>query len=243
MSDFKKYSVKNLHFYVDVFPELLKKGLFLTNQIVEQPQIIDVGCGDGRLIFALYKNGFFKAEGKIVAVDISEDRIKRLKECFSSVQAIKSDALNVKLPSDSFDFVICSQLIEHVNNDAKLLLEIKRLLKPKGLLFLSSVIKKKYAIYFYHKHGTFLLDPTHVKEYGSANELVDLVKQEDFGIIGAKTNRITFPVLDIFMRVLIKCGLNFDNRFYIKHKKLSFFRKLAIPVLGYQNVDVLAQKN
>ncbi len=241
MSDFKDYSIKNLHFYDDTSPELLKKGLVLTNQSVNKPSIIDLGCGDGRLIYALYKNGLFKVESKIMAVDISEDRIKRLKECLSFVQATKSDALNVNLPSGSLDFVICSQLIEHVTSDERLLQEIKRLLRPNGLLFISSVIKKEYAAYFYHKNGKFLLDPTHVKEYGSAAELVELLKRAGLEIVGIKTDQIKFSMFDLLMRFLIKCGLNFDNEFYVKHKNLVSLRRLRVPIVGYKNIDVLAK--
>jgi 2-polyprenyl-3-methyl-5-hydroxy-6-metoxy-1,4-benzoquinol methylase len=240
-SNFKEYSLNNLHFYDDSSPDLLKKGLHLTNQTVAKPAILDLGCGDGRLIYVLHKNRFFKNESKITAVDLSEDRIKRLKECLSFVQAIKSDAVNVHLPSGSFDFVICSQLIEHLDSDKKLLQEIKRLLQPNGVLFISSVVKKKYAAYIYFKKGRFLLDPTHIKEYKSAEVFEDLLKKADFEIIGVKTNQIEYPVIDLFIRLLIRCGLTLESGFFQKHKTLALLRKFSVPIIGYKNIDVLAQ--
>lgn len=43
--------------------------------------------------------------------------------------------------------------------------EMARLLAPKGILLVSSVIKKPWAIYKYRNKGKFTLDPTHEKEY------------------------------------------------------------------------------
>ena len=240
-SNFKEYSIKNLHFYDDSSPDLLRKGLHLTNQTVVKPAILDLGCGDGRLIYVLNKNELFKNESKIVAVDLSEDRIKRLKECLSFVQAIKSDALNVDLPRGSFDFVICSQLIEHLDSDETLLREVKRLLQPNGVLFISSVVKKKYAAYIYFKNGRFLLDPTHIKEYKSAEAFEDLLKKADFEIIEVKMNQVKYPVIDLFIRLLIRYGLNLENGFFEKHKTLVLLRKFSVPIIGYKNIDVLAQ--
>jgi len=65
-----------------------------------------------------------------VGVDISKERIERLRNELPFVKGIVSDALNVKeLPDCSFDFIICSQLIEHVKDDHALVSVIKRLLK------------------------------------------------------------------------------------------------------------------
>lgn len=68
------------------------------------------------------------------------------------VKGVISDALNVKqLPDSSFDFVICAQSIEHVENDRALVLGIKRLLKSGGFAYISSVIKKWWVLTFISK--------------------------------------------------------------------------------------------
>jgi 2-polyprenyl-3-methyl-5-hydroxy-6-metoxy-1,4-benzoquinol methylase len=241
IGNFKIYSQKNLHFYDDSSSDLLRKGLQQVNNTIPKPAILDLGCGDGRLIYGLNKKELFKDGSKITAVDLSEDRIKRLKDSLSFVQAIKSDAVNVQLPSGSFDLVICSQLIEHLDSDTRLLQEIKRLLKPNGVLFISSVLKKKYAVYIYYKKGRFLLDPTHVKEYKSAKVFEDILKKANFKILKSEVNQLKYPLFDLFMRLLIKCGLSLESGFYEKHKTLFLLRKLCVPIAGYRSIDVLAQ--
>ncbi|RSN74930.1 class I SAM-dependent methyltransferase [Candidatus Methanodesulfokora washburnensis] len=131
-SSFREYSRKHVHFYDEEVSPILEYGLALTLKSVEKPNIVDLGCGDGRIIFALHKKGVLRNVGEIVGVDISKARVERLKSNLPFVRGIVSDALNVKeLPSHSFDFVICSQLIEHVKDDDALVLEIGRLLKKR----------------------------------------------------------------------------------------------------------------
>jgi len=138
-SRFQTYSKKIVHFYDLEIPFLLKQGLALINYENRKHSIVDLGSGDGRIIFGLYNKELLKNFNKIVAVDISKIRIERLTIQMPFVKGIVSDALNIKQLSDhTFDFVICSQMIEHVNDDNALIFEIKRLLRRGGLAYVSS---------------------------------------------------------------------------------------------------------
>ena len=73
--------------------------------------------------------------------------------------------------SKSFDLVVSTQVIEHVPDDQAFVREIKRVLTSGGLCVVSSVIKMHFGWYFYrNKQGERVLDPTHVREYSSAQE-------------------------------------------------------------------------
>jgi ubiquinone/menaquinone biosynthesis C-methylase UbiE len=50
---------------------------------------------------------------------------------------IQGDALNIPLKGNSVDFIFCSSLIEHIQDQNKLVSEIKRVLKPDGICYLS----------------------------------------------------------------------------------------------------------
>jgi len=241
---FRGYSRRHVHFYSEEVSVLLESGLALANKVVKKPSIVDLGCGDGRLIFALYKRGLLKNVGEIVGVDISEERIGRLTKELPFVKGIISDASNVKeLPDSSFDFIICSQVIEHVENDNALVQEIRRLLKVGGLAYISSIIKKWYGVYFYFRDGSFRLDPTHVREYSSVDEFVSLIANNGFEIVDVKTHRVMFPLLDLVIRLFIRIGLLEPNvRFYQQHKVLSKIRRVRMPVVGYRSIEVLAKK-
>jgi 2-polyprenyl-3-methyl-5-hydroxy-6-metoxy-1,4-benzoquinol methylase len=243
-SSFSAYSLKHVHFYGKDIPLLLEQALAFTNGMSRKPRIVDMGCGDGGLIFALHEKGLLKNSDQIVGVDISESRIKRLTKELPFVKGLVSDASDVKeLQDSSFDFVICSQLIEHVVNDSALLQEVRRLLRKRGIAYVSSVIKKPYGAYFYFKDGSFRLDPTHSREYSSADELLGLLKDEGFEIISSENGQIMFPLTDLIARLLIRTGFLDPNvRFYQKHRVLDGMRKLRIPVVGYASIEVLARK-
>lgn len=244
-NSFSKYSAKHVHFLdeSEEIPVLVKGGLSLACRLNSKPIIADLGCGDGRLIFALYANGFLQKTGDVIGIDLSEDRIKRLTKMLPSIRGIASDALNVKdLQDSAVDFLICSQVIEHVN-DKMLLNEIKRLLSDGGLAYISTVAKKWYGIYFYFNNGSFRLDPTHVKEYSSAKEFASLISKEGFDLITVKSESTTFPLTDIIVRFFIRLGLLRPNvAFYSPHKFLTKFRKLRIPIIGYETCEVFVKK-
>lgn len=133
--DFRSYSAFHVHFYDYEVPRLLEWGL-LEKSRKGRFSILDLGCGDGRLLFSLQFQGLLKNVDRVVGVDISETRVRRLVENVSGVMGLVSDACKVEgLDDGSFDVVICSQLIEHVPNEHALLREIRRLLKDDGYIY------------------------------------------------------------------------------------------------------------
>lgn len=241
---FLDYSREHVHFYVEEVPALLELGLALAKDVNEKPMIVDLGCGDGRLVFALHRKGLLNGVGGVVGCDLSKERVERLMRELPFVKGIVSDALNVmELSDSSCNLVICSQLMEHVNHDDALVLEIKRLLKSGGLAYVSSVIKKWYGVYFYFNKGSFKLDPTHVREYSSVDEFLELFEEKGFEVIKWLTRQVIYPLTDLVIRLFIKFGfIEPDVRFYQQHKILGRFRKLRWPALGYSTIEVLVRK-
>jgi len=239
---FSRYTNNHVHFLEEVVPSLVELGLHLKRFLISKLKIIDLGCGDGRLIYALYKKGFLFDKDEVWGVDISSVRIKRLRSTMPFIRCRTLNALNAReLPNSSFDFIICSQLIEHVN-DALLLHEIKRLLKNNGLAYISSVAKKNFAVYFYFKNGTFRLDPTHVREYSSLDEFVHLMLNQGLQIIETNSQPIEFSIIDLIMRFFIRIGLvKSDAMFYHKHKNLNNLRSLKIRIMGYSTIEALVR--
>jgi len=150
-------------------------------------KIIDLGCGDCMVISAIIKKHPTK---EIVGVDISPRQINNLKKKYPSQQFLCGDVSNTELKSNHFDLAICEQVIEHLESDKMLLEEVYRILKNYGYFYISSVIKKPWAIYKYRNNGKFVLDPTHVREYKSKNEFLDLLRKNNFEILKSRMSLV-----------------------------------------------------
>lgn len=91
-------------------------------------KILDVGCGHGTLLNLFYKGGFRNLYG----CDIFERNTNNYH--FDVVD------LNIEgLPYNNaeFDLVICSDVLEHLENSSNILREIRRITKNNGYLFLT----------------------------------------------------------------------------------------------------------
>ena len=181
---FKEYSEKHVHFIDLSVPEMLEDLLRRLNWQNKQYSLIDLGCGDGRLLYALYSKGLLKNASRIVGVDISKERIERMRKLCPFAEGLISDVQDLKqIPDNSFDAVISTQVIEHVPDDSRMLKDVYRILKPCGYLYISTVVKKRYDFWVYYEKGKgFKPDPTHVREYKSEEELLELLKRNSFTI-------------------------------------------------------------
>ena len=240
MKDFKKYSEENIHFYDTNIPSLVEKII-----PVKRFNFLDLGCGDGRLLYALFNRGLLENANKVVGVDLAQERCKAVKKISNKIQTICSDACHVKqLNENSFDIIISNQVIEHIQDDNLLLKEIRRILKKGGKAYVSTVLKKWYGWYFYKNDGKAVLDPTHVREYKSSDELKNLFESNGLEVITIRVKQIYFPVIDLFIRGLITLSILKKNReIYVKNSFLrSLHNTIRFPIIGYKNIEVLATK-
>jgi len=237
MINYENYAKKVSYFIEDkslLLDELLrdfKKSFF----------IADLGCGDGTLLYSLSKKGFLEKAEEVVGIDISNTRISRLRDICPFAEGVVGDACCLKnIFDNSFDIVISSQLIEHID-DKKMLQEIHRILKPEGHLWISTVVKKPYGFWIYWNKG-FKLDPTHIKEYESEEEFLNLLRDSKFEINKYKTEDVKYPIIDLFIRFGTKLNLiKLDPRFYLRHKILEKIRRFKLKVIGYKIIEVVAK--
>lgn len=91
-------------------------------------KVLDCGANDGSMMEMLQK----KRQCDVYGVDISEVAIAEAKKRGITVQY--ADAHKLPFEDKTFDVVILSEVISHVQNPDEVLQEIKRVLKPKGFL-------------------------------------------------------------------------------------------------------------
>jgi len=88
---------------------------------------LDLGCGDGKLLRELKSKG-----NMVVGVDISFKDIKKARERIKeegldNIHFVVADAQKLPFKNDSFDFLLCSEVLEHVAEPNKVLSEISRI--------------------------------------------------------------------------------------------------------------------
>lgn len=87
------------------------------------------------------------------------------------------DVCNMSFPDESFDCVICREVIEHVPEDRELLFEVRRVLKPEGEFYLTTP-------------NAFNILPDgvmHVRGYSPLN-LIEALETYGFSILAKKGN-------------------------------------------------------
>ena len=94
-------------------------------------KIIDLGCGDGRLLEELNKFGH-----DVAGVDINQKAITTLEQ--KNIKATQAD-LEKKLPlkNNQYDVVLLLDTLEHLVNQDGILKECNKILKPDGKLIIS----------------------------------------------------------------------------------------------------------
>ncbi len=92
-------------------------------------KILDVGCGGGPLLEELKKLGFENISG----VDISDQAVEKCRN--RGLVVSKMDANELQFEENTFDLLIVSDTLEHLEFDEKALQSFKCVLKPGGKIF------------------------------------------------------------------------------------------------------------
>jgi ubiquinone/menaquinone biosynthesis C-methylase UbiE len=156
MSDLKIWTGERLETFVfeDTTVEHLHRYA-ITIDYIKGKTVLDIASGEG-----YGTNLLSKYAEKVFGVDIDETSIELAKKKYSSknLEFKIGRADLIPLEDSSMDVVVSFETLEHHDKHQEMMLEIKRVLKPGGILIISTPDKKYYTDEANYKN------PFHVKE-------------------------------------------------------------------------------
>ncbi|MGJ8662907.1 MAG: methyltransferase domain-containing protein [Marinicella sp.] len=137
----------------------------MAKQWVKGQVVLDAACGEGYGSFVLADDAL-----SVTGVDISKSAIHHAKQTYTkpNLKYVQSDVLKLNFDDNYFDVIVSFETLEHLAQHDELLAEFKRVLKPDGVLLISTPDKQEYS------DKTGFNNEYHVKEL-YRNEFADLI--------------------------------------------------------------------
>ena len=111
---------------------------WLSRSISTDARILDYGCGYGRTLYELASLGY----ANTVGVDFAPRMIERGRRSFTTLDLRTTQALPLAEADASFDAILLLAVLTCIPDDdeqARLMHELRRLLRPGGVLYLSDM--------------------------------------------------------------------------------------------------------
>ncbi|HMS32097.1 MAG TPA: class I SAM-dependent methyltransferase [Candidatus Saccharibacteria bacterium] len=132
-------------------PEFHKNNLFYSEHLqryqaakplIKDKVVLDIACGSGYGTYMLAKEA-----KKIYGVDVSPEAVRYAKDNYDhkNITYTSGSGTNIPLDSASVDVVTTFETIEHIDDYEQFVREIKRVLKPDGLLIISTPNDSEYG--------------------------------------------------------------------------------------------------
>lgn len=111
-------------------------------ELVKGKTVLDIACGEG-----YGSNRMADFAQQVTGVDISAEAVAHARSRYKkrNLQFLEGDCAAIPLPDHSVDVVVSFETIEHHDRHQEMMLEIKRVLKPGGILLMSSPDKLYYS--------------------------------------------------------------------------------------------------
>lgn len=182
----------------ELAPTYYTRLVMVLQEVGNPEKLFNAGCGDG------FYDVFLKQKSKLlVSLDINKGdlMIAKVINPEKSVKYYLGKLEKLPFKSESFDTIICVEVLEHLKNDQQAINELVRVLKKKGKLIIT-VPSKNFP---------FVYDPI--------NYILNLFRKKlKIGIWGWGHQR-----LYTFKALRKKIGLNVIKEMRLSHSLVGFF--------------------
>jgi len=163
--DFQKYKKRGAYHWDQISMHPIKRSAFVLarykniitilkqERLLESKKVLDLGCGDGvmSMFLAQHANLVEGLDYSPEALAFAKDKTKQ----FSNLTFSEGSAYELPYPDNTFDVVVSTEVIEHLDDVDAYISEIKRVTKNNGSALITTPIRLTQEP----------LDPEHVVEW------------------------------------------------------------------------------
>lgn len=210
--------------YLDSFKETIYNPLILSHLPPGAPRVLDLGCGTGRDLVAIADRRPIRGCGVDFALNNLRLARERGQSAAKTIHWVLSSVECLPFSDHAFECAFFSEVLEHLLEPDLALREIGRILKPGGLLFLTTPNRLSYFSVIseilpqglkstlkrwvwnlprdYQASRHYLDDPEvkrHVREF-SPGELREILETNGFSVRSLLGGALAVPLPSLFDR-------------------------------------------
>jgi len=208
---------------------------------LDNKTILELGCGSASMTKQIAQNG---SNRKIIACEVDEvQHVKNLKLNIENIEFKLNGAQKIELEDESVDMIFMFKSFHHIPYDLmkEALKEIKRVLKPNGLAYISEPLFKgeqNELIAMFHDEEQVRIDAfTHIKEAVETEEFKLFreiffqteVMYKDFHDFKTRQMNLTYNDNTITDDLEEKIKNKFNS--YNNGKDVSFMKPFRVDIL------------
>lgn len=123
----------------EVDPAFAKRADYIVRHIQrnKSKRVLDAGCGRGFYVRLL---SMLPSVKKVEGIDINDEYVEKAKKLVENTKKAsvkKGSIYELPFKDKTFDAVVCSEILEHLDDEETALKEIHRVLKPGGIFLVS----------------------------------------------------------------------------------------------------------
>ncbi|HRV16117.1 MAG TPA: class I SAM-dependent methyltransferase, partial [Spirochaetota bacterium] len=195
---------------------------------------LDAGCGLGRHSFEFVSRG-----ANVFSMDMDMDCVRRTRFTLvymrdngqakqgTHFQVLLGNALKLPFRDNTFDRVICAEVMEHVPDDNQACHELARVLKPGGLIAITVPTYISEMIYDILTYEYFTSPGGHIRKY-VPKKLAAIMENNGLKIY-AVDFRHSFHTIYWLIRCVV--GLHLEDQLMTRHYRNFLTRTLFSPFM------------
>lgn len=147
----------------------------------ESSKILDVGCASGWFISQVSQEF---PTASCFGIDIYDKAVRYATKLYPHIMFNVADAHSLPFKSNSFDVVICTEVLEHVDDPKRILIEIRRILRKSGTAIIeldSGSTLFSIAWYLWRKWNGKVWNESHLHSF-NPNKLEKIILSSELKI-------------------------------------------------------------